>query len=81
MTQAPADRIRTLLLRADNVLKNQGDSADDYIVDGITDEVRGKLARVNGLAVIASGSSAQYRGSDLAPAAARKSGREQVADA
>lgn len=28
MTQAPADRIRTLLLRADNVLKNQGDAAD-----------------------------------------------------
>jgi hypothetical protein len=28
MTQAPADRIRTLLLRADNVLKNQGDTAD-----------------------------------------------------
>ena len=28
MTQAPADRIRTLLLRADNVLKNQGDDAD-----------------------------------------------------
>jgi hypothetical protein len=28
MTQAPADRIRTLLLRADNVLKNQGDNAD-----------------------------------------------------
>lgn len=28
MTQAPADRIRTLLLRADNVLKNQGDSTD-----------------------------------------------------
>jgi hypothetical protein len=25
MTQAPADRIRTLLLRADNVLKNEGD--------------------------------------------------------
>ena len=24
MTQAPADRIRTLLLRADNVLKNEG---------------------------------------------------------
>lgn len=24
MTQEPADRIRTLLLRADNVLKNQG---------------------------------------------------------
>jgi hypothetical protein len=26
MTQAPADRIRTLLLRADNVLKNEGDA-------------------------------------------------------
>jgi hypothetical protein len=24
----PADRLRTLLLRADNVLKNQGDPAD-----------------------------------------------------
>ena len=29
MTQPPADRIRTLLLRADNVLKNEGpDPAD-----------------------------------------------------
>jgi hypothetical protein len=28
MTKAPADRIRTLLLRADNVLKNEGDPAD-----------------------------------------------------
>ena len=28
MTTAPADRIRTLLLRADNVLKNEGDTAD-----------------------------------------------------
>jgi hypothetical protein len=28
MTQPPADRIRTLLLRADNVLKNAGDEAD-----------------------------------------------------
>lgn len=27
MTVAPADRIRTLLLRADNVLKNEGDPA------------------------------------------------------
>jgi serine/threonine-protein kinase len=49
--------------------QNQGDSADNYIVDGITDEVRGKLARVSGLAVIASGSSGQYRGSSLTPAA------------
>lgn len=28
MTQTPADRVRTLLLRADNVLKNEGDRAD-----------------------------------------------------
>jgi hypothetical protein len=28
MTQEPRDRIRTLLLRADNVLKNEGDQAD-----------------------------------------------------
>ena len=28
MTQAASDRIRTLLLRADNVLKNEGDTAD-----------------------------------------------------
>ncbi|HEX6992432.1 MAG TPA: protein kinase, partial [Gemmatimonadales bacterium] len=47
--------------------QNQGDSATNYIVDGITDEVRGKLAQVNGLAVIASGSSSQYRGSAKTP--------------
>ena len=28
MTQTPADRVRTLLLRADNVLTNEGDQAD-----------------------------------------------------
>jgi hypothetical protein len=28
MTRTPADRIRTLLLRADNVLKNEGDQTD-----------------------------------------------------
>ncbi len=28
MTQPASDRIRTLLLRADNVLKNAGDEAD-----------------------------------------------------
>lgn len=28
MPKAPADRIRTLLLRADNLLKNAGDPAD-----------------------------------------------------
>ncbi len=47
--------------------QNQGDSTDNYIVDGITDEIRGKLARVRGLTVIGSGSTAQYRGSSLSP--------------
>ena len=27
MTQEPADRVRTLLLRADNVLKNEGEQS------------------------------------------------------
>jgi eukaryotic-like serine/threonine-protein kinase len=49
--------------------QNQGDATNNYIVDGITDEVRGKLARVSGLAVIASGSSSQFRASTLAPTA------------
>jgi serine/threonine-protein kinase len=47
--------------------QNQGDSANNYIVDGITDEVRGKLSQVSGLAVIASGSSSQYRGTTKTP--------------
>jgi serine/threonine-protein kinase len=48
--------------------QNQGDTANNYIVDGITDEVRGRLSKVNGLAVIASASSSQFRGSSTAPA-------------
>jgi len=41
--------------------ENQGDSADAYFADGITDELRGKLASVPGLEVIASRSSNDYR--------------------
>jgi len=41
--------------------ENLGDSADAYFADGITDEVRGKLATVPGLAVIARASSNEYR--------------------
>ncbi len=41
--------------------QNQGDSSTSYIVDGLTDEVRGKLSKVSGLAVTASASSSQYR--------------------
>ena len=42
--------------------ENLGDSADAYFADGVTDEVRTKLAQVAGLEVIARGSSNEYRG-------------------
>src|SRR5262249_11786932 len=41
--------------------ENLGRPEDDYFADGITDEVRGKLAALPGLQVTASGSSAQYK--------------------
>jgi adenylate cyclase len=47
--------------------ENQGDSANAYFADEITDEVRGKLTAVPGLEVIASGSSNQYRRSSKTP--------------
>jgi serine/threonine-protein kinase len=47
--------------------ENQGAPADDYFADGIADEVRGKLANVKGIAVIASASAKQYKGSTKAP--------------
>jgi len=40
--------------------ENLGDSADAYFADGMTDEVRGKLSHVAGLAVIARTSSNEY---------------------
>jgi TolB-like protein len=42
--------------------ENLGDSSDAYFADGVTDEVRTKLAQVSGLEVIARGSSNEYRG-------------------
>ena len=41
--------------------ENLGTQSDEYFADGITDEVRGKLATLKGLRVIASGSSRQYK--------------------
>jgi TolB-like protein len=41
--------------------ENLGDSADAYFADGITDELRGSLAAVPGLEVIAGRSSNEYR--------------------
>jgi serine/threonine-protein kinase len=47
--------------------ENLGDSTDAYFADGITDEVRGKLASLPALRVIARGSSVQYRHSGKSP--------------
>ncbi|MDF2760386.1 MAG: protein kinase, partial [Thermomicrobiales bacterium] len=47
--------------------QNLGDSADAYFADGITDAVRGKLAGIPGLQLIASTSSEEYRGTRKTP--------------
>ena len=47
--------------------ENLGDSGDAYFADGMTDEVRGKLSHVSGLAVIARASSNEYRKTTKAP--------------
>jgi TolB-like protein/Flp pilus assembly protein TadD len=47
--------------------ENLGDSTDEYFADGITDEVRGKLATLAGLKVIASSSAGQYKHSSKPP--------------
>ncbi|HKP28854.1 MAG TPA: protein kinase [Gemmatimonadales bacterium] len=47
--------------------ENLGSEADQYFADGMTDEIRGRLSAVNGLQVIARGSSNQYKGSSKTP--------------
>ncbi len=47
--------------------ENIGDTSDAYFADGLTEAVRGKLTTVPGLAVVASGSSSQYRHTDKTP--------------
>ncbi len=47
--------------------EHQGDSADIYLTEGITDEIRGRLAGVRELVVIARASSVQYRGTTKSP--------------
>jgi eukaryotic-like serine/threonine-protein kinase len=47
--------------------ENLGDSTDEYFADGITDEVRGKLATLSGLKVIASSSAGQYKNTTKPP--------------
>jgi serine/threonine-protein kinase len=47
--------------------ENLGDSADAYFADGVTDAVRGKLASVPGLQVIASASANEYKHTRKSP--------------
>ncbi|MBA3317316.1 MAG: protein kinase, partial [Gemmatimonadales bacterium] len=42
--------------------ENLGDSADAYFADGVANDLRSKLAQIEGLAVIARSSSNEYRG-------------------
>jgi serine/threonine-protein kinase len=58
-TSATGGPIRIAVLPFDNA----GDSAHAYFADGLTDALRGKLAIVPNVEVIARGSSSQYRNS------------------
>ncbi|MEO7477472.1 MAG: protein kinase [Gemmatimonadales bacterium] len=44
--------------------ENLGGPADEYFADGVTDAIRGKLAAIPGLQVIARSSSTQYKGGE-----------------
>jgi TolB-like protein/Tfp pilus assembly protein PilF len=62
---AAAERVARLAVLP---FTNLGDSADAYFADGMADELRGKLAGLPGLEVIARGSSSQYQQSGKTPA-------------
>ena len=47
--------------------EHQGDTAEAYVTDGITDEIRGRLTRVRELMVIARASSNRYSGKADSP--------------
>ena len=47
--------------------ENLGDSADAYFADGLANDLRSKLSQIPGIAVIARGSSNQYKGSSKSP--------------
>ena len=61
----PADATRTIAVLP---FENLGAPDDQYFADGMSDEVRGRLATLPGLTVIARGSANQYRDSKKTPA-------------
>ena len=69
MSRRPADAPAHAGVKRLAVLpfENLGSKEDDYFVDGITDEVRGKLTNLPGLEVIARTSSNEYRKTQKKP--------------
>jgi serine/threonine-protein kinase len=65
----PAERAQRAISSSVAVLpfEHQGDSANVYLTEGVTDEIRGRLAGVRDLVVIARASSVQYRDSRKSP--------------
>jgi TolB-like protein/tRNA A-37 threonylcarbamoyl transferase component Bud32/tryptophan-rich sensory protein len=65
MLRGPADAGDDGVLRVAVLpFENRGNESDAYFVDGVTDEVRGKLTRLPNVQVIARSSSDQYRQSE-----------------
>ena len=60
---APAGPVRLAVMP----FVNQGDSADAYFVDGIADQLRGKLTELGAVQVIARSSTDLYRGTTKSP--------------
>ena len=67
-TRAPTPVADTTPALAVLPFEHQGDSAESYVTDGITDEIRGRLTGVRELLVIARASSNRYAGSNSSPA-------------
>ena len=71
-TRAPAIAADATPALAVLPFEHQGDSAEGYVTDGITDEIRGRLTRVRELMVIARASSNQYAATGSTPAEVAK---------
>ena len=71
--ESPAGSKRLAVLPFENL----GATEDEYFADGVTDEVRGKLASLSGLQVIARSSSGQYKKTSKTP---QEIGRELGVD-
>jgi serine/threonine-protein kinase len=67
-TRAPAQSPDEMPALAVLPFEHQGDTAESYVTEGITDEIRGRLTGLRELMVIARASSSRYAGSNRSPA-------------